>query len=187
MLHIWADYQAQAFRYLPAKDLCLSQMTALHLGWLLPPPAAAWCPSGRLESDSFCSRMQQRLLTNAAVAVAAMTVSPRPWALKVKSPKFQTGNCKEQFQGQTPLGSRSLLQEERRQTGNFPWSQRLTEKGSATLWSQLRLCRLPTGTPPERKGRERKPRTRRGLGANPTQKQRKDCHGDAATHHWEPS
>lgn len=64
------------------------------------------------------------------------------------------GNCKERFQRQTPLWSRSLLQEERRQTGNFPWSQRLTENGSATLWSQLRLCRLPTGTPPERKGRE---------------------------------
>lgn len=142
MLHIWVDYQGQASSYLPAKDLCLSQMTALHLGCLLPPPAAAWpllastpwYPPGRLESDSFCSRMQQRLLTDAAAAaVTAMTVSPRPWALKVKPPKFQTGNCKEQFQRQTPLWSRSLLQEERRQTGNFPGSQRLTENGSAAL------------------------------------------------------
>lgn len=76
----------------------------------------------------------------------------------------------KQFQGQIPLWSRSLLQEERRQTGQFPW-----------FWSQLWLCRLLTSAPPERKRKGRKPRTRGGLGANLTQEQRRDSHGDTAT------
>lgn len=45
MLHVWVGYQGQAFSSLPAKDLCLSQMAALHPGWLLHPPSAAWSPA----------------------------------------------------------------------------------------------------------------------------------------------
>lgn len=84
MLHIWVGYYWRVFSYLPAKDLC--QMTALHLGWLQHLPAACWTPSrppapslpalpAASRPDSFCSRVQQCVLTDVAVAVA--TGSPR--------------------------------------------------------------------------------------------------------------